>query len=101
MAPRAGSARKYTGRSATRGWSEETFTATLSGVGTPWEATCSFTLTVTRPLAGTGRTSDGTATGVPASLDPWNDSVAVAALDPGFCRVMYSTKPGRTVPSAK
>ena len=93
-------AKKYTGRSATSGWSEVSLTETLRGVGTPREATQSLTLTVTRELAGTDTTSSGTPTAPPLSLEAWKASVAVAATPPGFWMVRYSTKPGRTVPSA-
>src|SRR3989442_439387 len=73
----------------------------LIGVGTDAEERKELMFTVTRDPAGTATTSSGTATALPVSDDAWNASVVLAARAPGFWSVRYSTKPGRTVPSAK
>src|SRR5437879_3127241 len=95
-----GSAKKYTGRSATSGWSEVSLTETLRGVGTPREATQSLTRSEERRVGDDGTTSSGTATAPPLALEAWKGRVAVAETAPGSWLGRYATKPGRTVPSA-
>src|SRR5438552_320342 len=91
------------GRSATIGLSALTFTERLTGVGIAgfWPVRYWLTLTVTRELGGSVTASDGTGTAPPPSLDAWKLRTAATELGLGFWMVTYSTKPGRTVPSAK
>src|SRR5438128_2149684 len=83
------------------GWSAVTRTDRLIGVGTPALCRNWLTLTVTRDEGGRVTESIGIATGVFASSDPWKVSAATVGVTLAFWRVRYSTKPGRTVPSAK
>src|SRR5439155_552535 len=88
------------GRPATRGWSDVSLTETLRGVGTLGEPDQSLTLTVIREMAGTKTTSSVTPTAPPLSLEALFPYATLFRSPPGFWIVRYSTKPGRTVPSA-
>src|SRR5438445_656406 len=89
------------GRSATIGTVASTCAATLAGDVMPSDPKYALTLTVTRVEAGRATTSSGSENGTPPSSAAWNWSVATASDVPGFWSVRYSTKPWRTVPSAK
>src|SRR5439155_5248242 len=99
--PTPGSLEKYKTRSPTTAAVATTAMLRLTGVLTPWPATKPPTLTVTRLEGGRATTSAGSEKGTPPSSAAWNWSVATASDPPGFWSVRYSTKPGRTVPSAK
>src|SRR5439155_21612955 len=88
------------GSSATMPASDVTLTDRLTALGVS-AVTNRVTSTVTRERGRTISLCSVMVTGVPPSSTAWKLNVAVAGAEPGFWRVRYSAKPGRTVPSAK